>query len=120
MPSWISLLLKTSFVHDESSMVQLGQSQEFTLHDWVVGKIVPSFWNKFPTDEEPNNRYKFVSLNIMQDKDLTLINRKTYSLLDWMGDLGGLNDCLIVIGSILVQPFQLIALKAKLVSTFKP
>ena len=31
-------------------------------------------------------------------------NRQTYSLLDWLGDLGGLFDALRYIGLILVEP----------------
>ena len=53
--------------------------------------------NKNPTEEEPDNPYIFTSLYIGQGKDLMTINRKTYNLLDWLGDWGGLLDWLKMI-----------------------
>ena len=36
--------------------------------------------------------------------DVTNWNRETYSLLDWLGDLGGLLDILLHIGNVIVAP----------------
>jgi len=44
------------------------------------------------------------------------INRKTYSLLDWLGDCGGLTDALRFIAGLIVSPFASYALAAKLMS----
>ena len=33
------------------------------------------------------------------DLDLTVINRQVYSVLDWLGDTGGLGEALFFIGS---------------------
>ena len=52
----------------------------------------PSLMNKVPTQAEPNNRYIFSCLYLGQGKDLVIINRQTYNLLDWLGDWGGLLD----------------------------
>ena len=38
-------------------------------------------------------------------------NRQTYSLLDWLGDLGGLLDILLHIGHVLVLPIASFNLK---------
>ena len=116
MPSWINLLVGRTDVIDETSFLQLGQQKSFSFFDFELNKVVPSFWNKFPSEKEPENRYKFVSINVNQDKDLKTVYRTTYSLLDWMGDIGGLYDALVVIGSILVKPFASIAVKGKLLS----
>ena len=45
-------------------------------------------------------------------------NRQTYSLLDWLGDLGGLLDILLHIGRILVFPISSFNLKQLLMSSF--
>lgn len=37
--------------------------------------------------------------------DQKVINRQTYSLLDFMGDMGGLNDTLSLLGMLIVLPF---------------
>ena len=57
-----------------------------------------SAWDKFPTDDNPNGLYKFTSIHIDLEKTLIKINRETYSLLDWLGDCGGLFDGLLIIG----------------------
>ena len=39
------------------------------------------------------------------------IERKTYSGLEWLGDVGGLFDALVLIGSFLVGPITAFAVK---------
>ena len=46
-----------------------------------------------------------------------MINRKTYSILDWVGDIGGLLDGLYLIGCILISPVADFARNSKLLST---
>ena len=46
--------------------------------------------------------------------DLKKINRKTDSLLDWLGDWGGLLDGLSFIGRHLISNYSLYALNAQL------
>ena len=47
-------------------------------------------YNKWPTQAEPDNVYQYGSFVISQGQDLTLIDRSTYSVLEWLGDVGGL------------------------------
>ena len=49
--------------------------------------------------------------------DNNIINRQTYSLLDWLGDLGGLLDALYLIGYVLISPLATFAINSKLLST---
>ena len=44
--------------------------------------------------------------------------RQTYSLLDWLGDLGGLLDVLLHMGRIMVFPVSSFTLKNLLMSSF--
>ena len=44
-------------------------------------------------------------------------SRETYSLLDWMGDLGGLIDALIIVTNYIVAPFAGYRLQAALTSS---
>ena len=42
--------------------------------------------------ENPNGYYKFNSLEIVASPFTTILTRQTYSILEWLGDIGGLND----------------------------
>lgn len=75
-----------------------------------------SSWNSFPTEEDPSLRYKFTSAEVNFSPDLKTIYRQTYSALDWLGDIGGLTDALMIIIGALTLPVATFALKAKLLS----
>ena len=72
---------------------------------------LPSAWIYFPTDENPSTRYKFASIEINFSLDVKQWNRQTYSLLDWLGDLGGLFDALLYICRMLISPLSVYTLK---------
>ena len=59
---------------------------------------MPSSFNKWPTEEEPDNRYKISSVLITLDSTISQIERETYSSLEWLGDIGGLYDAMLLIG----------------------
>lgn len=44
-------------------------------------------------------------MDVRFNLDQFVVTRVTYNLLEWLGDLGGLNDALFVIGGIIVSPF---------------
>ena len=46
------------------------------------------------------------------------INRKTESLMDWMGDWGGLIDSLTLIAEILINAYQVYSLKIQVAWIF--
>lgn len=77
----------------------------------------------FPTTESPNNRYKYLSLELNLNLDRGSWNRQTYSFLDWLGDLGGLLDALFYLAQGLLIPFQSFTFNSKLLTTlirFRP
>ena len=45
-------------------------------------------------------------------------NFKRYSILDWLGDIGGLHDALQIIGAFIASPFSTFALKLELLRRF--
>ena len=49
---------------------------------------------------------------------MLIINRETYSLLDWMGDCGGLFDALVLIIGFFVGPVAMFSMQATLLSSF--
>ena len=58
--------------------------------------------------------YKSMWFNL--DAKQNVIERSTYSLLDWLGDVGGLFDGLILMTRWFVSPMVVFALRAKLLS----
>ena len=48
--------------------------------------------------------------------DLKRWSRQTYSLIDFLGDCGGLKDCLVGLGAIFIAPFASFNLRATLLS----
>ena len=45
---------------------------------------------------------------------MTTIERQTYSILDWLGDVGGLLDGLKIIGSLLIAPIASFTMRVEL------
>ena len=59
-----------------------------------------------------------MSLEVTVGPDKIIINRESYSLLDWLGDLGGLFDALFIICGAIVAPVATFSMKATLLSKF--
>ena len=56
-------------------------------------------------------------MNLSIGSKETLIERQTYSILDWVGDVGGLMDGLRIIAVNLVAPLAALNLKAELLKS---
>ena len=54
---------------------------------------------------KPDGYYKFGSLEIVAYPSTTILSRQTYSVLEWLGDVGGLNDSLYLIAQLILLPF---------------
>ena len=59
----------------------------------------------------------YASIQITLDEEISKYSRQTYSLLDFLGDLGGLFDALRLIAAALVSPFSTLALKVSILSS---
>ena len=78
----------------------------------------PSSWIYFPTEQYPSSKFKYTSMEIKMSLDLVTWTRQSYSLLDWLGDLGGLFDALWYIAHFIVKPASAFMLQATLLVTF--
>ena len=77
----------------------------------------PSKYNVWPTRDAPTRR-KFNSIWMELDQEQDLIERSTYGLLDFVGDLGGLWDGLEKSASFFVSPIAVFAMKENLLAAF--
>ena len=57
----------------------------------------PSNYNKWPT-KEVDSLYNLKSMWLELESKRLVHERSTYSFLDWLGDVGGLFDGLILVG----------------------
>ena len=57
------------------------------------------------------NLYKYTGAELSFSNDLTIIERQTYSSLEWLGDVGGLFDALLFLGSSLITPITAFTVK---------
>ena len=74
-----------------------------------------SKFNKWPSKADPKI-YKFNSFWFELRQYSRGIDRETYSLLDWMGDIGGLMDALFIITVNMIKPIAAIVLNSELLS----
>ena len=115
-PSFLRMFLDTNMLEDESSYMQYGQSIETEYFTWAVGQIQPSSWIYFPTEKNPSTLFKYVSVEVNMSLHLMLWERQTYSLLDWLGHLGGLYDALFHLAKVLISPISVFAVNSTLLS----
>ena len=73
-------------IDDQIDFIQFstGQTIVENFFTWLPGPLDPSTWTNFPT------RYVYFRLVFFVDPSQNIINRQTYDLLAFMGDLGGL------------------------------
>ena len=72
--------------------------------------------SRWTTKLEPDNKYKVVSLYIALTLDQIVIERQTYNILEWLGDVGGLFDMLRLLGKFFISPLAAFALKVELLT----
>ena len=71
---------------------------------------LPAAWTTYPSESNPYGYYTFYELNLTMNLDVTIHNRKTYSLLDWLGDVGGLLDGLYLLVEFFIASYQTLTL----------
>lgn len=117
-PNWLQSVVSRNLLADETAYIQYGESVDGYYSNYQVDRGPrPSSWSNFPTPEKPFNKYKFNSVKIYFNQDQLMINRQTYSLLEWLGDIGGLFDGLRIIGGVFIAPISSFALDSFLLSS---
>ena len=114
--NWVGYNIQSNSITDETSWLQYGQtqSQDFTsVHNEIPR---PSSWSDdIHTGIEGN--YKITSISVLLNPDKVEYERHTYSLLEWLGDIGGLYDALGHIGTLFVRPVAMFALNSAMLSS---
>ena len=103
-PSYVSLFCRMNELDDETQFVQYGFSDLATYIDVIKDEPGISSWSD-DLIKNPGGRYKYVSMELNFSQDLHVTTRQTYSLLDWLGDIGGLLDALRYTVQLLMLPY---------------
>jgi len=68
--------------------------------------LFPSAWTSYP------ERYKFLSIQIQVSDIIKVTSRETYSLLEFLGDIGGLAEFVFIFISFFAKRFGQMNLQA--------
>ena len=99
--------IQSNELDDNTDYLQFGNSDHKSFHyNKKEINILGSTWSTFPTKENPDTRFKFLSFYLIRDPDLNKISRKTNGLVDILADVGGLMRALFFIGNLLISPFS--------------
>ena len=66
---------------------------------------------------KPEGHYKFASVELGVNPTMVMTGRQTYHVLDWLGDIGGFTDALMIINSYALLPFSKFHLAALLLTS---
>ena len=92
--------------------MQLGAIDELEYEKFSFADSQPSIYREWPTKTNSTLVYKLSSLWIEFGQSLTETERQTYSMLDLLGDIGGLFEALRYIGGMTIAPFSAFAMKS--------
>ena len=112
---WTESWVEQNELIDEIDLFQIGQQTTFEFTSITTGVQRSTKFNVWPTKDDPKV-YKFNGFWIELRQYRTTIERQTYNVLEWVGDIGGLYDGLIIIARQLVSPFAAFALNSQLLS----
>lgn len=101
-------------LQDEIQLIKYGEEEEFEFNTVEFAPPIPSAWFDHPSLSNPDGRYKFTSVAFQMCLDSMIIERSTYSTLEWLGDVGGLFDALLIIGTLVASPMVSFIMKLNL------
>ena len=102
---------------DEASYIQLGQSDTINFYSVSQGNTFPAVHNTFPS-YQGSNRLKLNSVQLTLDQKKIVIERTIYSVLDWIGDIGGLYDGLRLMADFFMINYAVAMMKQELLRLF--
>ena len=72
------------------------------------GGKISSFFELSEPELSISHSSNIFTVRIDVQTEITKISRQVYNVLDFLGDVGGLKDALILIGSLLMQVFSIV------------
>lgn len=110
--NWMQTHLKNSLVRDEVELFNLGAPLPREYFSYGLSQLGISYSNDFGA------YYKIAGFTVFRDFNLHKINRSTYDMLQYLGDVGGLDRILVFIGMKLAFWFAQFASVAQFMRRF--
>ena len=114
---YIQALTQRNELEDETDFLQVGQTDQRTYYTVGMLDPKPTGWVNFPDESQPDNYFKYASYEFELNLDVMQWSRQTYSVLDFLGDIGGLYDALRIIAAAFVAPLSQFALRVDLMAS---
>ena len=93
-------------LYDSVAPLKYGQARSVEdFYTYEIGPVQPSSWIDFPSPTNKYGKYKYVSAEFNMLANAQIITRSTYGILDWLGDIGGLNAVLSYLCGAMIAPF---------------
>lgn len=112
--NWIGAYIERNVLYDEIDILQYGQNQREDFLQMSFGFPEPSSKTIWPTKKDPSKLYKLASIWLEQGLSERIVERSTYSFLDWVGNVGGLFNGLRISFSLLLTPITAYSLRSVL------
>ena len=96
-PNWMKTYIETNEVQDEIQYLDLGFEEERGFFQYTIESLGLSYVDQFP------HNYKFAGFSIMRNLDAVQYDRSTYDLLACIGDIGGLEAIILLIGGLFIK-----------------
>lgn len=88
----------------------MGIDQDYDFWELEIGKPAISTWNQFP------HRYKICGVQIVLSHDVDAYTRKSYDILEYLGEIGGIVEFFILFGVLVIGWFNKYTANSFLVS----
>ena len=84
--------MQINSVEDETAWFNFGDEAEQTFYSFEKSELGLSYNDNFPT------QYKIAGMSIFRDGDLHVVARETYDTFALLGDIGGVNEIIYLLG----------------------
>jgi len=86
-----------SLVEDETDYLDIGFSKMREFFSFSLHNLDLSYQDTFPS------KYKIAGFSVFRHLDVTVYNRSTYDVLACLGDIGGLEGIILILGGLLIK-----------------
>lgn len=87
-------------IQDEINYLQTDAPEEYNFYNLRLTPLALSYEANYPTF------YKIAGYSIFRDLNAIKVDRQTYDFLNFLGDVGGLDGVLVIIGFYLTRDLQ--------------
>ena len=95
--NWAQTYIKSHFVSDEIYYLDVGAEIERDFFSFDITNLQMSYADDFEAT------YKIAGMTIFRELDLEVTKRTTYDFLSFLGDVGGLDGILIIVGYLMIN-----------------